>query len=127
VGIYPSPNTVPAYISMELTLLGTGGTPITAPIAVPQEVTTRIKTRGFFTDPTRTADLFAVVVDPCTGVETEVLMLGSIPNQQGGVPWGRFRDVDQFGAFPITRQWRRRAAAVSPHPPLSPRPHRPPP
>jgi hypothetical protein len=70
------------------------------------EVTTRIKARGFFTDPTRTVDLYAVVLDPCTGAETESLMLQGIPKQKGAIPWGRFRDVDQQGLFPMTRQWR---------------------
>jgi K319-like protein len=108
VGIYTSPDSVPAYVNIVLTVFGVGGTPITAPLPVPQEVTTKVRTRGFFTDPTRTVDLFAVQVDPCTGAEKEVLLLGGIPNQNGGVPWGRWRDVDQVGLFPITRQWRAR-------------------
>jgi hypothetical protein len=108
LGIYTAPGATPAYLEMEVTRLGVGGTPITAPIPVPQEVTTRILARGFFTDPARLVDLFAVVPDPCSGFETEVLMLGSIPNRTGGVPWGRFRDVDNAGLFPITRQWRAR-------------------
>ncbi|HET9595037.1 MAG TPA: hypothetical protein VFP65_05635 [Anaeromyxobacteraceae bacterium] len=117
VGIYTSPFSVPAYLEEELTILGTGGTPITAPVPVPQESTTRIKARGFFTDPTRQVDLFAVVVDPCSGAESEIMMLGSIPNQKGGVPWGRFRDVDQAGLFPITRQWRVRYTPFATDPP----------
>jgi hypothetical protein len=112
VGIYTSPDAVPAYLAMELTILGTGGTAITGTPPVPEEVTTRIKARGFFTDPTRTVDVFALVLDPCTGAETETLMLGGIPNQKGGVPWGRFRDIDQFGVFPITRQWRARYTPI---------------
>jgi K319-like protein len=116
VGIYTSPGAAPAYLAIELTILGTGGTAITAPLPVPEEVTTRIKARGFFTDPARLVDVFAVVVDPCTGVETETLMLGSIPNQKGGVPWGRFRDIDQFGVFPITRQWRVRYTPIATDP-----------
>ena len=112
VGIYTSSGAVPAYLAMEVTLLGVGGTAITAPIPVPQEVTTRIKAVGFFTDPTRTVDVFAVIPDPCTGIETESLMLGRIPNRVGGVPWGRFRDIDQFGLFPITRQWRARYTPI---------------
>ncbi|MFL5274693.1 MAG: PKD domain-containing protein, partial [Anaeromyxobacteraceae bacterium] len=108
LGIYTAPGATPAYLLVEVTLLGVGGTAITAPIPVAQESTTRIKTVGFFTDPQRQVDLYAVVPDPCSGVETEVLMLGSIPNKAGGVPWGRWRDVDQAGLFPITRQWRAR-------------------
>ncbi len=106
VGIFTSPGAIPAYLAQELLLQGVGGTPITAPVAVPQEQTTRIKTVGFFTDPTRTVDLFSVVVDPCSGFETEVPMLQGIPQDTGAVAWGRFRQVDQFGLFPISRQWR---------------------
>jgi hypothetical protein len=47
-----------------------------------------------------------VAVDPCTGFENEVPMLQGIPQDTGAVPWGRFRQVDQFGLFPISRQWR---------------------
>jgi hypothetical protein len=112
VGAYTSPDSVPAYLSLELTILGVGGTPITSLVPVPAEFTTRIKMRGFFTDPTRAVDLFAVMVDPCTGAETESLMLGSITTQKGGIPWGRFRDVDQAGIFPITRQWRGRYTPI---------------
>lgn len=108
VGIYTSPFATPSYLDVELALLGVGGTAITAPVAVPQEATTRIKAVGFFTDPVRTVDLFAVSVDPCSGVETELPLLTGIPNRANGVPWGRFRDVDQAGLFPITRQWRAR-------------------
>ena len=120
VGIYTSPGATPAYVNMELSLLGVGGSAITAPTPVPEEVTTRIRARGFFSDPQRSVDLFAVQLDPCSGVETEVLMLVAIPNKTGGVPWGRFRDVDQAGLFPITRQWRARYHPIfsDPPPPL---------
>jgi hypothetical protein len=109
LGIYTAAGAVPAYLAQELLLQGVGGTPINAPLGVPQEQTIRIKTRGFFTDPTRTVDLFSVAVDPCSGFETESVMLLAIPQEQaaaGAVPWGRFRQVDQFGLFPISRQWR---------------------
>ena len=33
-------------------------------------------------------------------------MLQGIPQDTGAVPWGRFRQVDQFGLFPVARQWR---------------------
>jgi hypothetical protein len=112
VGIYTSPRTIPAYVNIQLILLGVGGTPITSPIAVPEELTTRIRARGFFTDPTRTVDVFATQVDPCTGVETDVLMLANIPNQKGGIPWGRWRDFDQAGLFPVTKQWRIRYTPI---------------
>jgi K319-like protein len=105
VGIYTPPGVDPAYVELEVTLLGVGGTPITAPIAVPQEQTTRIKVRGFFSDPTRTIDLYAIKVDPCSGAETEVPMLLGIQQTKGNIPWGRFTEVDQAGLFPVTREW----------------------
>lgn len=117
VGIYTSPGANPAYLAMEVTLLGVGGTPITFPLAVPQEATGRIKARGFFTDPTRTVDLFALDVDPCTGSETERSLLPSIAAQV--VPWGRFRDIDKTcpavgtGCGAPTRQWRARYSGTT--------------
>lgn len=105
VGIYTSPGVDPAYVELEVTLLGVGGTPITSPVAVPQEQTTRIKVRGFLTDPTRTIDLFAIKVDPCSGAETEVPLLLGIAQTKGNIPWGRFTQVDQAGLFPVTREW----------------------
>ncbi len=113
VGIYTSPRTTPAYVNIQLILLGVGGVPITS---VPEELTTRIRARGFFTDPTRTVDVFATKVDPCTGVETDFLMLANIPNQKGGVPWGRWREFDQAGLFPVTKQWRIRYSSISTDP-----------
>ena len=117
VGIYTSPGANPAYLAMEVTILGVGGYPITFPIAVPQEATGRIKARGFFTDPTRTVDLFALDVDPCTGTEAERFLLPSIAGKV--VPWGRFTDVDKtcavlgVGCGPPTRQWRARYSGTS--------------
>jgi K319-like protein len=119
LGIFTSRSAVPAYIAQELLLQGVGGAPITFPIAVPQESTTRIKTVGFFTDPTRVVDLYSVVVDACTGNETESLMLGSIPQDTGAIPWGRFRRVDQQGLFPISRQWRARLHPIFSDPMLA--------
>jgi hypothetical protein len=106
VGIFTAPGTVPAYLNIVLTVFGIGGTAITSPVPVPEEVTTRVRTRGFFTDPTRTVNVFATEVDPCTGAETDVLLLGGIPNDTGNIPWGRWRAVDQAGLFPVTKQWR---------------------
>jgi hypothetical protein len=112
VGIFTSPGAVPAYLNIVLTVFGVGGTPITAPVPVPEEQTTKIHTRGFFTDPTRTVNLFATQVDPCTGLETDTLLLGNIPQDKGAIPWGRWREVDQAGLFPVTKQWRVRYAPI---------------
>jgi hypothetical protein len=117
LGIYTSPGANPAYMALEVTILGVGGFPITFPIDVPQEATGRIKALGFFTDPTRAVDLFAVDVDPCTGGETERLLLAGIAAQV--TPWGRFRDVDRtcpvtgVGCGAPTRQWRARYSGTT--------------
>jgi hypothetical protein len=112
LGIYTSPGATPRYVAVEVTLLGVGGSPINAPIPVPQETTGKMKVEGFLTDPTRTVDVFAVQVDPCLGTETLVPLVTQIPGQF--VPWGRFRTVDRtcplVGAAgcgsPPTREWR---------------------
>ena len=112
LGIYTSPGATPRYVAVEVTLLGVGGSPINAPIPVPQETTGRMKIVGFLTDPTRTVDVFAVQVDPCTGAEALAPLVTQIPGQF--VPWGRFRDVDRtctlVGAAgcgsPPSREWR---------------------
>jgi hypothetical protein len=109
LGIYTSPGATPRYVAVEVTLLGVGGSPINS---VPQETTGRMKVEGFLTDPTRTVDVSAVQVDPCTGAETLAPLVTQIPGQF--VPWGRFRDVDRTcplaGAAgcgsPPTREWR---------------------
>jgi K319-like protein len=119
IGIFTVPSSVPAYIAQELLLQGVGGSPITFPIPVPQEQTSKIKTVGFFTDPTRLVDLYSVVVDPCTGAENDSLMMFGIPQDTGFVPWGRFRQVDQQGLFPISRQWRARIHPIFSDPKLA--------
>lgn len=66
LGIYTSPGTDPAYVTVEGSLLGVGGV-TTAGIA---EASTRTVIEGFTTDPSRSVQLFAVDYDRCSGAVT---------------------------------------------------------
>ncbi|HSC69929.1 MAG TPA: hypothetical protein VLH58_01160, partial [Candidatus Methylomirabilis sp.] len=116
LGIYTSPGASPAYMFIESSVIGVGGNTITAPVPVPQEVTKLINFVGYFTDPTQTVDLFAIKMDPCTGAETELPLVRGIPQEPAKIPWGRFSGVDQFGLFPITREWVARYTGKNPVP-----------
>ncbi|BDG01922.1 PKD domain-containing protein [Anaeromyxobacter oryzae] len=90
VGIYTFPGTDPAYIALDVMLLGVAGTP--DPVLV-QEATTRTRFEGFSTDPSRIVTLWGVDVDPCTGAASE-RDWGSIdvdPGPPTGAVKGRWR------------------------------------
>lgn len=70
LGIQTAPGTNPAYIRVEEMLFGSG--PSNPPAAPAQETSNRVQMVAFTTDPTATASIFAIDVDPTTGVETEV-------------------------------------------------------
>jgi hypothetical protein len=71
LGIFTAPGTQPAYVNVEVILLGTGGKPAADNISI--EATTRIFVVGFTTDPTNLIDINAIDVDPCTGVTLDPL------------------------------------------------------
>ena len=100
VAIFTTPGSIPAYLSVESALLGTGGTPVQGII---QESTTRIFITGFTTDPTNLVDINAIDVNPCTGAET-VRLLGTL-NPASQPTLGRFRFHVLGGTFmPPTRE-----------------------
>jgi hypothetical protein len=100
LGIFTSPGSQPAYVSVETILLGTAGV---APPDIVQEATNRIFIVGFTTDPTRLIDINAVDVNPCTGVET-LRLLGTVDPASQPVR-SRFRFHVLGGAFmPPTRE-----------------------
>lgn len=68
VGIYTFPGSDPAYVAIDVAILGVGGTPIAG---VPQEATARTRFEGFSTDPSRVVRLFGVDADPCTGATSD--------------------------------------------------------
>jgi hypothetical protein len=102
LGIYTSPGSAPAYVGLEVLLQGTSPQPLPN---LPQEGTSRIKVEGFSTDPFNLVDIYAVDIDPRTGVETERLL--GTANPSGPPVIGRFRFLPNSGAFlPATREAR---------------------
>ncbi len=100
LGVFTSPGSQPAYVGVEVILLGTAGQPIGD---IVQEATNRIFIVGFTTDPTRLIDINAVDVNPCTGVET-LRLLGTVDPASQPVR-SRFRFHVLGGAFmPPTRE-----------------------
>jgi K319-like protein len=100
LGVFTSPGSQPAYVGVEVILLGTSGV---APEGILQEATNRIFIVGFTTDPTRLIDINAVDVNPCTGEET-LRLLGTVDPASQPVR-SRFRFHVLGGAFmPPTRE-----------------------
>ncbi|HET9596895.1 MAG TPA: hypothetical protein VFP65_15005, partial [Anaeromyxobacteraceae bacterium] len=122
VGIFTTPGTDPAYVALDVTILGVGG----APGIFPQEATVRTKFEGFSTDPSRVVDLYGIDVDPCTGVtsDRDWGSVGVDPGPPTGAVMGRWRfappgkvlSLPSTGIFlPATREVRAmvRGAVVS--------------
>jgi hypothetical protein len=88
--IFTWPGTTPAYVALDVTILGVGG--IAVP-GFPQEATTRTRFEGFTTDPTRNITFWGVDVDPCSGAVTDRSWGSSIvdPGPPTGAVLGRFR------------------------------------
>jgi hypothetical protein len=91
VGIYTFPGSNPAYVAVDVMILGAGGTPIAG---LPQEATARTRFEGFCTDPSRVVDLFGIDGDACS-------------SNTGDRPWGSI-DVDQGAAAggAVLGRWR---------------------
>jgi hypothetical protein len=90
LGVFTVPFSNPAYVALDVTILGVGGAP--AP-GLPQEATVRTKFEGFTTDPSRHIDLYGMDVDPCTGTVSDRFW-GSVGVDQGpplGAVKGRWR------------------------------------
>jgi hypothetical protein len=115
VGIFTAPGSDPAYVAVDVTILGAGGVTIAGAV----EATTRTRFEGFTTDPTRVIDLYGIDVDPCTGKQTD-RRWGSVDVDQGppnGAVRGRWRfrpptnvlSMPASGSFlPPTREVRAR-------------------
>jgi hypothetical protein len=122
IGIFTTPGTDPAYVALDVTILGVGG----PPGIFPQEATVRTKFEGFSTDTSRVVDLYGIDVDPCTG-STSDRNWGSVgvdPGPPTGAVMGRWRfappgkvlSLPLTGVFlPATREVRAmvRGAVVS--------------
>ena len=108
VGAFTAPGWLPAYVAIDVMVLGVGGVPIPG---LPQEAVVRTRVEGFTTDPTMPVMVFAVDVDPCTGETSDryysmVFVDQGPPN--GAVPgrW-RWRPIALEGDFlPPTREIR---------------------
>jgi hypothetical protein len=113
LGVYTAPGSDPAYLAVDVTLLGVGG--IT--IAGVAEATVRTRFEGFSTDPTRNVHLFGIDVDCATGATTD-RDWGSVTVDQGaaagGAVKGRWRfippskvlTINPNGFLPPTREVR---------------------
>jgi hypothetical protein len=69
LGIQTLPGVKPAYVRVEVMLFGVG--PILPPPAPAEETSDRVVMVAFSTDPSATASIFAITVDPFNGVEIE--------------------------------------------------------
>ncbi len=104
VGIYTFPGSNPAYVAVDVMLLGVGGIPING---IPQEATTRTRFEGFCTDPSRVVDLFGIDVDACSS-NTGDRSWGTSDVDQGPAAGGavlgrwRFRPPSKVAAMPAT-------------------------
>jgi len=100
LGIFTEPGTTPTYLSLEASLIGTGGIPIPG---VEQEATIRFKMEGFTTDPSAQVDMFMIDVAPCSGNENARLVATANPLDQP--LFGRFRFiVDALNIAPLARE-----------------------
>lgn len=122
LGIFTSPGQNPAYVAIEESIWGTGGTPFpgldqeTGPgkVVPGQDVVTRFRIVGFTTDPSRNVEVQSVRIDPASGNERPVgpgsaggsLRLASV-QPEPNAPIGRFRvTVDRSVFLPATREIR---------------------
>jgi hypothetical protein len=115
LGIYTAPGSNPAYVAVDVMLLGVGGTPVNG---IPQEATARTRFEGFCTDPTRIIDLYGIDVDACSAATAD-RSWGSMDVDPGpaggGAVMGRWRfrppskilTMPPAGTFlPATREMR---------------------
>jgi hypothetical protein len=102
IGAFTAPGTMPAYVAIDVTQMGTGG--INNP-GLPQEATASARIEGFTTDPTEPIDIFGVDIDPCTGATVDRYW-GTQPALQIA-QLGKFRFIPNGGTFtPAVREVR---------------------
>jgi hypothetical protein len=89
IAIYTWPNTNPAYVSIEVGLIGTGGLTVVGA----GEAAIRTKFEGMTTDTSRNIHLYGVDVDPLTGKTTDrdFGTIGVDPGPPTGAVKGRWR------------------------------------
>jgi len=111
LGIFTAPGTMPAYVSIDVSLMGTG--PLND-VTLAQEGAKRARVEGFTTDPTVPVKISAVDVNACTGEAVDRLWnLEAIdPGPPTGAVAGRWRfeptapafDLKGFPFLPPTRE-----------------------
>lgn len=94
LGIFTAPGTKPSYISVEDARWGIIGNP-GGEIAETRVV-------GYTTDPSTSLTVYALDVDPCTGVETERTLAVVVPRPNGRLGQWRYRTDTDVG--PATRE-----------------------
>ncbi|MCU1218817.1 MAG: hypothetical protein JWN42_14 [Candidatus Angelobacter sp.] len=121
VGIFTAAGTDPAYVALDVMILGVGGQNVVGAA----EATVRTRFEGFTTDPSRHILLYGVDVDPCTGADS-ARDWGSMDVDQGppgGAVLGRWRfrppskvlSLPASGTFlPPTREMRAVIAGSTP-------------
>jgi hypothetical protein len=108
VGAFTAPGWKPAYVAIDVMVLGIGGVPIPG---LPQEAVVRTRVEGFTTDPTRPVMVFAVDVDPCTGETSDryyaMVFVDQGPPNGAVIGRWRWRPITLEGDFlPPTREIR---------------------
>ena len=91
LGVYTAPGADPAYLAVDVTLLGVGGISIAGVAAA----TVRTSFEGFSTDPTRNVHLFGIDVDCATGATTD-RDWGSVTVDQGAAAGGAVKGRWRF-------------------------------
>ncbi|MCU1382979.1 MAG: hypothetical protein JWL71_1676 [Acidobacteria bacterium] len=111
VGIFTTPGTQPAYVAIDVMLMGIGPN---NNVNLAQEGARRARVEGFTTDISTTISINAVDVDACTGAENDRLWaVQSVdPGPPNGAVAGRWRfrpgaplfDLKAFPFLPPTRE-----------------------
>lgn len=105
LGAFTFPGAMPAYVSIEVMLLGVAGDP--DPL-LPQEAVEKLVFIGFTTDPTSLVDAWAIDKENCTGGQTDRYYATMSPfGPPVGALKGRFKLRATVGNFlPATREMR---------------------
>src|SRR3954453_4882050 len=111
VGIFTAPGTTPAYVSIDVLLMGTG--PVDDP-TLAQEGARRVRVEGFSTDFDTPVNIWAVDVDACTGdgIDRFWAIQAIDPGAPTGAVAGRWRfqpaalgiDLKGYPYLPPTRE-----------------------
>jgi hypothetical protein len=100
VAVFTAPGTDPAYVSIEVSLIGTGGLTVIGA----GEAVIRTRFEGMTTDPTRNVRIYGVDIDGNTGLTTDRLWgyIGVDPGPPTGAVKGRWRFRPPCTSTPTT-------------------------